>query len=232
MRTHPLISVVIPVYNGARYLSEALTSVLSQDYHPLEVIVINDGSTDDSVEVVRRFGAAITYYQQPQQGASAARNRGVALAQGALLAFLDADDLWTKDKLHEQGSALAAAPNLSMVFGQVEQFYSPELVETAALPTLGDRQTLAGLHVGAMLIRRAAFEQVGLFDQQWQVAHFLEWYGRAQAVGLKSLVLPNLVMRRRIHTTNLGIRAHHTARRDYLRLAKVWVDQHAGKVLA
>jgi hypothetical protein len=78
-----------------------------------------------------------------------------------------------------------------------------------------------------MLIRRAAFARVGLFDPQWQVAEFLEWYGRAQALGLKSVVLPTLVMRRRIHTNNLGIRAHHTARREYLRLAKRRIVQHA-----
>jgi GT2 family glycosyltransferase len=118
-----------------------------------------------------------------------------------------------------------------MVFGQVEQFYSPELIQTAALPSLGDRHRLAGLHVGAMLIRRTAFARVGLFDTQWLAAEFIEWYGRAQALGVNSLVLPDLVMRRRIHTTNLGIRAHHLARREYLQLAKRRIEQHAGLVV-
>src|SRR5262249_3312648 len=89
---------------------------------------------------------------------------------------------------------------------------------------LGDRHLLTGIHVGAMLIRRAAFEQVGRFDPRWLV-DFIEWYARAQALGLKSLILPDLVMRRRIHTTNLSIRAQVQVRREYLRLAKARLDQ-------
>lgn len=226
----PTISVIIPVYNGERYLNEAIESVLAQHYQPLEIIVVDDGSTDGSVAVAQRFYPAVQFIQQPNLGASVARNRGVAVARGAFLAFLDADDLWVgKHKLQHQMGALATDPDLAMVFGQVEQFYSPELVETATLPALGDRHLLAGLHVGTMLIRRTAFEQIGPFAPQWQVAHFIEWYLRCQSIGLKSFVLPEVVMKRRIHTSNLGIRAHDRARQEYLRLAKAQLDRRSGR---
>lgn len=226
-QTHSTVSVIIPVYNAERYLRAAIESVLTQTVLPLEIIVVDDGSTDASGAVARRFVPNVRVVTQPNEGPAAARNCGVSLARGDYLAFLDADDLWVDNKLQRQLHALTTNPALAMVFGQVEQFYSSELSQQATLPDLGQRHLLAGIHVGAMLIRRAAFARIGLFDPQWQVAEFMEWYGRAQALGVKSLVLPDLVMRRRIHTTNLGIRAHHLARREYLRLAKRRVDQHA-----
>lgn len=229
-QTHATVSVIIPVYNAERYLSAAIESVLTQTVLPLEIIVVDDGSTDESGAMARRFVPNVRVVTQANQGSAAARNCGVSLARGDYLAFLDADDLWVDNKLQHQLHALTTNPALAMVFGQVEQFYSPELSPQTTLPDLGQRHVLTGIHVGAMLIRRTAFTRIGLFDPQWQVAEFVEWYGRAQALGVKSLVLPDLVMRRRIHTTNLGIRAHHLARREYLRLAKRRVDQHAGLV--
>lgn len=220
-----LVSVIIPVFNAERYLGEALESVLRQVHTPVEIIVVDDGSTDGSSAVAKGFGPAVRVVTQPNQGPSVARNCGIGLAHGDYLAFLDADDLWMKYKLQRQLQALTADPALDMVFGQVEQFYSPELSLLTVPPDLGQRHVLAGLHVGAMLIRRTAFLQVGSFAPQWQVAHFIEWYNRAQTCGLKSLVLPDVVMRRRIHTSNLGIRASTQARVEYLRLMKATLDQ-------
>lgn len=224
--TYPgLVSVIIPVYNGERYLRAAIESVLAQNVCPVEIIAVDDGSTDASQAVAREFMPMVQVITQSNRGASAARNSGVTLARGDFLAFLDADDLWLPDKLQRQLPVLCDDPAVTMVFGQVEQFYSPELSATATLPDLGERHTLNGLHVGAMLIRRTAFDQVGPFDPQWQVAHFIEWYNRAQRCGLKSFVLTDLVMRRRIHTSNLGIRAYTQARVEYVRLMKATLDQ-------
>lgn len=220
------ISVIIPVYNGERYLAEAIESVLAQSAPPDEILVVDDGSTDGSATVAHRF-PTVRYLWQAQAGASVARNHGVMAATGDWLAFLDADDLWATDKLVRQRAVLAAHPAIDMVFGQVEQFYAAEVADAASRPPLPGGEQMAGYHVGAMLIRRAAFEKVGPFDPQWQVAHFIEWYGRATRLGLQSQVLPEVVMKRRIHTTNLGIRAHARARQEYLLLAKARLDQRA-----
>jgi len=220
----PTISVIIPVYNGERYLAEALASVLAQRVAANEILVVDDGSTDGSAAVAHRF-PTVRYQWQPQAGASAARNHGVELAQSELFAFLDADDLWLPDKLAHQLAYLQNHPAVDMVFGQVQQFYSAELADAEERPPMPGGEQMAGYHVGAMLIRRAAWEKVGPFDPQWQVAHFIEWYRRAIRQGLQPAILPDVVMKRRIHTTNLGIREHQRARSEYLLLAKMQLDQ-------
>src|SRR5215203_2881736 len=113
-----VVSAIIPVYNSERYLAEAIESVLVQTYPSHEIIVVDDGSIDGSAQVAKRFGSAVRYVFQRQAGVGAARNHGVELAEGRFFAFLDADDLWTKDKLQLQLAAFAADPELEAVFGQ------------------------------------------------------------------------------------------------------------------
>lgn len=111
----PAISVVIPCYNTERYVGEAIESALDQTYSSVEVIVIDDGSTDGSLEVIRSFGARIRWETGPNRGACAARNRGLALARGELIQFLDADDLLHPEKL-ERMAPLASDPTTGMVY--------------------------------------------------------------------------------------------------------------------
>ena len=129
--TAGLISVVIPCHDGERYVAETLRSVLAQDHRPLEVIVVDDGSTDRSAQAVLAFGDVVRLARQPHRGAAAARNRGVELATGELIAFLDADDLWTAHAVPRMRAALAEHPDAGMVVGHMEQFASPELSDEA-----------------------------------------------------------------------------------------------------
>src|SRR5438093_5382562 len=116
----PLVSVVIPVYNGERYLVDAIQSVLDQTYRNFEVIVVDDGSTDESAAVAKRFGEAIRYVHQANGGVSKARNTGIAEARGAYLAFLDQDDLWLPEKLAVQVAYLDSHPEVGAVYCQCE----------------------------------------------------------------------------------------------------------------
>ena len=102
MTTNVLLSVIMPVYNGAEFLAEAVASIVAQAYQPLEIIVVDDGSTDETATIVQSLGGEIRYLYQFNQGPAAARNAGLALAQGDLIAFLDVDDLWPADKLAQQ----------------------------------------------------------------------------------------------------------------------------------
>jgi glycosyltransferase involved in cell wall biosynthesis len=222
--TGPLISVIIPVYNGERYLAEAIESVLAQTYRPIEVIVVDDGSTDGSARVAQQW-AEVRYHSQPHSGAAAARNYGVQLAQGDLFAFLDADDLWVQDKLERQVVTLREHPELDMVFGYVEQFHSPELDENTRQRLKGAGQRMVGYHIGTMLIRREAFLGVGLFSEQWQVADFIDWYARAMETGIKSMVLPAVLMKRRLHSQNLGVRQRDSVRSVYTQVLKTALDR-------
>jgi glycosyltransferase involved in cell wall biosynthesis len=224
----PLVSVIIPVYNGERYLAEAIGSVLAQTYRPVEIIVVDDGSTDGSADVAKRFDSPVRYDFQPNSGAGAARNRGVGLAQGSFLAFLDADDLWAEGKLARQIAAFDDDPELAMVFGHVKQFYSPELDEHVKKRIGLLVETIPGHHVGAMLIKRGAFLRVGMFETGWQIGEFIDWHARAVELGLKSSMLPEIVMKRRIHMNNMGRRErkHQT---DYVRILKASLDRRRKK---
>ena len=232
METVSLVSVIIPVFNGERYLAEAIESVLSQTYRPIEIIIVDDGSTDESARVAQQF--PLSYCFQPHSGPGAARNRGVDQARGEFLAFLDADDLWVPEKLAWQIATLAARPELDAVFGQVEQFNSPD-ADAIVKPERFAGMILNGLCAGAMLIRRAAFMRVGLFATHWQVGDFVDWYPRAQEAELEIVTLPEVVMRRRVHTSNLTVRLRDTANFEYTQILKAALDrrrasiQHGGK---
>ncbi|WP_275993746.1 glycosyltransferase family 2 protein [Argonema antarcticum] len=219
-----LVSVIIPVYNCEKYLAEAIESVLAQTYQPLEIIVVDDGSTDRSAEVAKRFSSSVRYYLQSQSGAGAARNYGTDLAQGNFFAFLDADDLWVKDKLTRQMQVFESEPDVDMVFGHIQQFHSPELDESVKNKIYCPAELMAGYHPGTMLIKRDAFFRVGQFETHLQMGEFISWYARATDLGLRVRMLAELLMWRRLHETNLSIRQRRS-RTDYVRLIKASLDR-------
>lgn len=229
----PLVSVVIPVYNGEKYLAQAIESVLAQTYTGTEIIVIDDGSTDRSAEVARSFSETVSYYYQPNSGSGAARNTGIQRAQGNLLAFLDADDLWIKGKLSLQMPALGSDSAPDMVFGHVSQFYSPDLDQATREKVACPDGKFPGYHVGTMLIRRETFLHVGLFNPALQCGEFLDWSFRAKEKGLKELLLPDVLMKRRIHSSNMGILKRNTqtenTHSDYVRILKSSLDRRRNK---
>jgi glycosyltransferase involved in cell wall biosynthesis len=224
----PLASVIIPVYNGERYLAEAIESVLTQTYRPIEVIIVDDGSTDDSADVAKRYNSPVRYCFQPNAGLGAARNKGISQARGSVFAFLDADDLWLEDKLTRQLAVFDENPELDMVFGYAKQFNSPELDEQSQTKIRSGEEILPGYFAGTMLIKRDAFFRVGLFETDWRVGEFVDWYLKAMEKGLKSFLLPEVVMKRRIHENNMGIRErkHQT---DYVRILKASLDRRRKK---
>jgi glycosyltransferase involved in cell wall biosynthesis len=218
------VSAVIPVHNGERYLAEAIESALGQTVAPLEVIVVDDGSTDDCAGVAARYGFRVRYVRQPRAGAGAARNRGADLALGEYIAFLDADDLWVPDKLERQLAAFEAVPPPDAVFGHVEQFHSPDLDEETRSRVQCPEGAMAGYHPGAMLITREAFLRVGHFETSWGVGEFVDWYARAVEKGLRCAMLPGVVLRRRLHATNQGM-TKRAEQADYARILKAALDR-------
>jgi glycosyltransferase involved in cell wall biosynthesis len=224
----PLISVVMPVYNGERYLGEAIASVIAQEHRPLEVIVVDDGSTDRSSAIALRFGPPVRCIRQENAGAATARTRGAAAAQGEFLAFLDADDLWMPSKLRKQLDAFEADPELDMVFGHVRHFYSPDVAEQAAALGRPAAEVMPGYASNTMLVRRAAYERVGPFLAQLKRSDFIEWYGRAVDLGLKQRMLPDIIALRRLHTANMSITERGKAN-DFVRMAKLLLDRRRGR---
>lgn len=220
---HPSIDAIVPIYNREAYLAETLESILNQSLSPREIIVVDDGSTDRGGEIAKSF-PAVRYHYQTNQGAAIARNTGIQLATGDFLAFLDSDDRWMPDKLERQIAAFTENPKLDMVFGHVRQFFSSDLDEVMRQKTRIPREVMPGYHVGTMLIRREAFFRVGRFETDLQQGEFISWYLRAIEAGLQSAMLPEVIMERRIHQTNLG-RNPEIDRGVFARILKASLDR-------
>ena len=218
------VSVIVPVRDGERYLAEALESILAQTLAPAEVIVVDDGSTDGTVGVAATYAPRVRCVRQAAAGAAAAVNRGIGEAKGPLIAYLDADDLWMPDKLALQVAAMEGDADLDLIFGHVEQFHSPELEEADRRAIVASNEQLVGYSRCTMLARRAAMERVGPFDTRWQVGEFVDWHARAVDAGLRMHVVPEVVMRRRMHTSNSGRRAAD-ARVDYARIVRAALNR-------
>jgi glycosyltransferase involved in cell wall biosynthesis len=213
-----LVSVILPVFNSERFLAEAIESVRAQSFGNLEVIVVDDGSADNSAKVAQ--GYPLRCFRQEHRGQGAARNFGIRQARGGFLAFLDSDDLWMPEKTARQMARLTARPELEAVFGRVEQFSgkpgSPGFRSAGVVRN--------GIVPGAMLIRSASFARIGPFAEDRRIGEFLDWYARAVEAGLVSEVLPEVVLRRRIHEDNL-MRRPETDTSEYARILKAVLDR-------
>jgi glycosyltransferase involved in cell wall biosynthesis len=198
----PSVSVIIPVYNHDRFIGAALTSVLAQTYPPFEIIVVDDGSTDASAVVARSF-PGVEVQSQTNAGPSAARNTGIGLARGELLAFLDSDDLWVEHKLAVQVDYLRAHPDVPYVLSQMQNFVDPNCTPPAwCTPEyLAHRQSILG---SSLLARRQMFELLGGFDPNIRVYEDLEWLARSKQAGIPPVALPEVLTRRRIHGANIS----------------------------
>jgi glycosyltransferase involved in cell wall biosynthesis len=216
---------MIGVLNGAPYLGEAIDSALAQTYHPLELVVVDDGSQDGTADVARSYGDRVRYEYQENKGNGAARNRAVELSRGALFAFLDADDRFMPDKLERQWQAFERDTDLDVVFGHVREFVSPELTaEQRASIRPAAPAPAPWTAPNLMLIRRESFLSVGPFTESKRVGVTVDWYARAVEAGLRTAMLPDVLLERRLHLTNNGLR-ERDSRSQYLHVLKEALDR-------
>jgi glycosyltransferase involved in cell wall biosynthesis len=188
------------------------------------VIVVDDGSEDETRSVAETYGDRIRFTSQERSGAGAARNTAVGLANGDYLAFLDADDRFLPEKLEHQLAALHADPDLDMVFGHVREFVSPELPAEVRAAIRPPATQSPWKTPNLMLIRRDSFDRVGPFATDLRVAETVDWYARAIDGALKGLTLPQVVLERRLHPQNSGMR-ERDARSDYLQVIRASMER-------
>jgi len=198
----PLVSVIIPVYNGAKYIAEAIESVCVQNYEPFEIIIVDDGSTDDTSSVVQSF-KNIRYIRQENRGCATARNTGITESRGELLAFLDADDYWAANKLHVQVGCLLNHPGIGYTLGRQRNF----LESGTDRPFWLREEHLLEEHTGflpTLVIYRRTFDTVGPFNTNFRISSDVEWFCRVKDAGIPMMVVPEVVLYRRIHSSNLS----------------------------
>jgi len=198
----PLISVIIPVYNGAEFLPEAIANVLAQGQDSLEIIVVNDGSTDETAEIATQLNGPIRYVDQPNQGPAAARNYGLTLAQGEFIAFLDVDDQWPPDKLSLQLAAFAVRPEVDIVNGYV-QLLQGTVTEGGTITFRPRYVPVVSFNLGSALFRRSVFDRVGPFDAQQIHSEDVDWFMHAREMGVNMVVLEAVTLFYRKHDSNL-----------------------------
>lgn len=201
MPAEPTVGVVIPAWNAERWLGEALESVLAQEHPPLDVVVVDDGSSDSSAAIAESYGPPVRVLRQENAGIGAARNSGVGLVQGELVTFLDADDLLTPTSLACRVEVLVRRPEIDIVFGHVRRFSERRDGAPVAL-----NEVQPGHVPAIMLVRRAALERVGPFLTDTHVAEGLDWLLRARELGLGELTLADQVLWRRVHGENNSLR--------------------------
>ncbi len=219
-----LVSVMIGVYNCENYLAEAIDSVLTQTYSPIELIVVDDGSTDGTAEVAKAYGHRLRYAFQRRGGMGAGRNHAVSLARGDYFALLDADDRFRPEKIERQMAAFDRDPSLDAVFGHMMEFISPDLDPDAAARLRRPVDNAPWPTPNLMLVKRSAFFRVGLYSTTLRVGIGVDWYARALELGIKQEMLPDVVLERRLHTQNNGIR-ERASRTQYLHVLKASIDR-------
>ena len=222
------ISVIIPVYNTERYLGEAIRSVLAQTLSPVEIVVIDDGSTDRTPQVAADFGTSVRCAHQANAGSSAARNHGLRLARGSLIAFLDADDRYHPTKLERQWQQFVDQPALDLSVCEVTDFWSPDLpAPAAALPAVA--QSRPG-QVSTWLARRQLFDRVGGFidDRRLSFTEGAEIFMRVRESGAAIGHLAQSLVDRRLHDANKTMqRDRHLE--SIAQLLKMRKDRQQGK---
>jgi len=208
-----LVSVVIPVFNGERFLREAVQSVLDQKYAPLEIIIVDDGSTDGTASVARSL--PVRYLHQANQGPAAARNRGIEHAQGELIAFADADDLWPPAKVELQLPYLIKDPGVEIVMGRIQQVSSTE-------KEFGE--LAFSVNLGSAVIRKSVFDRVGLFDETMRYSEDVDWFMRAREAGAAIMTIDAVTLFYRQHEENMT-RGKSTSELNVLKALKRSLDR-------
>jgi glycosyltransferase involved in cell wall biosynthesis len=224
--TESLVSVIIPVYNGEAFLAEAISSVLAQNYEPLEIIVVDDGSTDGSAAVVKSY-TDVRYIYQSNQGVASARNSGLSAAKGTFIAFLDADDTWPSRKLQIQVEYLREHPSVMFTISKINNFPDPGLnMEPQALQLILESDQIG---LATIVARKAVFDQIGGFNPRYQVGEDLEWFTRAKDAGIPLVILPDVLLNRRIHNSNMSIKQPQACKAGRLQIMKESIDRQRKK---
>ena len=198
----PLVTVIAASYNGERFLSEALASVFAQDFDSFEVVFVDDGSSDATAQIAQSF--PLRYVYQDNSGLPAARNAGLAVARGTLIAFLDDDDLLPPAKLGIQARYLLEHPRIGCVLGR-QEWILEDGVEPPKLPRDPIYGELGGVQLVTAMIRRDVLETLGGFDPSYRYAEDRDLFVRLREHHVEIEVLPEVVLHKRLHGSNMTL---------------------------
>ena len=226
----PLISVIIPVYNGSSFLADAIGSITQQEYAPLDIIIVDDGSQDDIEGAVAALPVDVRLFRQENAGAGAARNRGIRYAAGEMIAFLDVDDLWPDGNLELLVKQMQANPEVDVVHGRA-QLMRMDRSHPEGGAFIGNPAETFPSYLGCGLYRRHVFETVGLFDPELRFGEDADWFNRAaeRHARIERMDAVTLLVRR--HTANMT-RGKSLVEMNMLRVLKKAMDRRRADAAA
>ena len=223
----PLVSVILPLYNGRDFIESSINSVLSQTYAPFELLVVDDGSTDGSGDLVP-VDPRIRLFRRQNAGVAASRNFGISQATGTYLAFIDQDDYWYPEKLRLQMQVLLTDPEP----GYVVTLIHNHLVGTTKRPDWLKPKLLTEDPVGflpsTLLVRRHVFNRIGLFTEGLVNGSDLEWFVRAKEAGVHMHIVRQVLLQRNIHEDNCS-HDNQTCKRDMFSILRQKIKAGGGK---
>lgn len=223
-----LVSVIIPTYNRADYIAEAVDSVLAQTYAPIEIIVVDDGSTDNTKEIIERYKDKVRYIWQENAWCGAARNRGLKAANGDFVAFLDSDDLWTSEKAVRDVEFLDNHPEIGAVYSDYDEIDAEgKFIKRIHKSKLRGWITSELLHdspifTSSLMVRKVFFEQVGGFREEPEISEDWELWVRLSTVA-QFAYLPHVASKKRSHPVNITSNAEIIERASKL-VCKVFAE--------
>lgn len=201
MSQNPLISVIIPVYNGEKFLKDTIESVLDQDYVSFEVIAVDDGSTDRSAPIIKSF-EKVQYIYQENQGNASARNRGINEAQGEFISLIDQDDRWVPHKLSTNVKFFEEHPEISFINARHRMFLEPGTEMPTWCKPEWFENDIVDFSPGSLVFRKEVFDQIGKFDTTLPSGNDIDWILRAKDFGLKMGTVQELLLLKRVHSAN------------------------------
>lgn len=217
--SNPLVSIIIPVFNAEKYLHEALVSLIEEDYQPREIIMVDDGSTDGSIEIARQFDE-ILLFRQENRGVSLARNFAIEKSKGEFISFLDGDDIWITGRTRQGVDHFLLNPATDFVLGMSLRFLDEGIEKPSNIRQEWLDKPQYASNNGVMMARRHCFDKVGLFNPEYTMGEDTEWIKRAMDSGLIMNRLPFLFLNQRVHHKNTEVRNLTNFRSSYLKIVQ------------
>ena len=223
----PLVSVVMPVFNGERFLAQSIESVIRQDYRSIEIIIVDDGSTDKSAEIASSFSGVRCVYQE-NRGNANARNRGIELAKGEFIAFIDQDDLWVPHKVSVHIKYLLEHIDIVFTVAHIRHFLETGMEKPAWLRQDLLDKTRPDFAPGSLVARKSAFELVGKFNEHYKTSSDVDWFYLANDKKVPMVVLSDVLIHKRVHQSNLSAMVGQT-HKELLKIIRESINRKKNK---
>ena len=207
------VDIIVTVYNGENFIVQCFNSILNQNSDDLNIILVNDGSLDDSLSLINNFDFGILNTQilnQQNEGVASALNRALELVRSDFVAFIDPDDIWEVGKIQKQVEYLKSHEEIDATFTLIQEF-----TDTSAIRAKARTKPMPGLCKTTFLGRKTAVEQVGKFDVSLPTGDFIDWMLRFNMAGFNYHIIPEVLAYRRVHNENLSLK---NDKEDYLKL--------------